>query len=261
MLPVLGGPANGIGGAPTSPLWGLPALMPIDRLGGGTGSPGAGESPFGALPSLLPLSALGPDGASKALQGASGGLRGYGKEAGRRNRALRSFHSRGLGSLGDPECRRYLLSPEARAQQNRMRSYHADELAKAQEAGDDISKLKSAGKALGPAGDLLGAKANADEGMPWLENALRTGGSWGGGIAGGAGGGALCAPGGPVAAGGCGAAGAVGGGEAGDWAGGKLYEGLDWSYQKGIEPALEYGYDKTIKPIGEGLGRLGRYFP
>lgn len=267
-LPILGGPASGIAGNPASPLWGLPALTPINQLGGAGGSP-SGASPFGPLP-LLPLNPalLSPKNQSRVLQGTSGGLNRYGKVAGENNRMLRSFHSRGLGSLGDAGFSPYLLSPEALAQQQRMRKYHSAELAKAQDAGDDISKLKTAGRFLGPAGDALGAKANADEGMPWLENALRTGGSWGGGALGAAGLGTACAPGGPVAVGGCGAGGAVLGGEGGDWLGGKAYDGLDWTYQNGIEPAgekigegLEYGYEKGIRPIGEGLGKVGRYFP
>lgn len=65
---------------------------------------------------------------------------------------LRSFHGRGLGSLGDPANRRY-LGPEARMQSDRMRSYHSDDLAKAQDARKDISKLKAASKFAGPAGE------------------------------------------------------------------------------------------------------------
>ncbi len=252
-LPLLGGPALvRLGAQPVAPLHKFSPLLTFDRLGAQPFPPLQNFSPL--LP--MPLLALGPDGASKLLQGASGGLGSYGTAAAQRNRMLRSFHARGLGSLGDPEFSRYLLSPEARAQQGRMHRYHSDELDKAKSAGDDISKAKTAGRFLGPAGDVLGAKANADEGMPWLENALRTGGSWGGGAAGAGLAGTACAPGGPVAAGACGTGGAIGGGELGDWLGGKTYEGLDWTYQNGIEPAgkkigegLEYGYDKTLGKI------------
>jgi len=109
---------------------------------------------------------------------------------------------------------------------------------------------------LGPAGDALGAKANADQGMPWLENALRTGGSWGiGSLAAGLAG-TLCAPGGPFAAGGCGAGGAILGGEAGDRIGGGVYDGLDWTYQNGVEPAGEAIYEKGIKPLGDKVRSL-----
>lgn len=262
-LPLLGGPATGIGGLTRlgpwqggldpsqrfSPLLTLSALVPAPA-----------GSQFGGFLPLLPLALLGTDGTSKALGGASGGLGDYSAEAGRRNRALRGFHARALGSLGDPEFNRYLLSPEARAQQRRMRTYHDDELARAQDAGDDISKLKTAGKFLGPLGDGVGAKANADEGMPWLENFLRTGGSWGLGAAGASGGGILCAPS-LAGAAGCATGGAIVGGEIGDRAGGALYDGLDWTYQNGIEPGLEKGYDKLIRPVGEGLGKVGRLFP
>jgi len=260
LLPALGAPATGIGGVPASPLWGLPLLRPLNQFPGAGAPPGSGQSAFGGLPPLLPLSllALGPDGASKILQGGSGGLGSYSKAAGERNRALRRFHAGGLGSLGSPAFREYLLSPEARAQADRMSRYHDSELSKAKAAGDDISKLKTASKFLGPAGDALGAKTNADEGMPWLENALRTGGSWGGGAAGAGLLGTACAPGGPVAVGGCGTVGAIGGGEAGDYFGGKTYEALDWGYQNAVEPTgeaigegLDYGYEKAIKPLGK----------
>jgi hypothetical protein len=236
-LAPLGSPATGVGGQPVSPLAGYQPLVPLPKLHGerpGRGFPElgplfTGPAPFGPLP-------IDP---AIALAGSGGGLTQYGRVAGQHNRMLRSFHARGLGSLGNPLYDPYLLSPEARAQADRMRGYHASELSKAQEAGDDISKLRSAGKLLGPAGDALDAKLNADEGMPVLENILRTGGSWGLGTLGAAGGGILCAGGGPVAAGGCGAVGAVGGGEAGDSLGGLAYDGLDWGYQNAIKPLGE----------------------
>ncbi|MEJ7818527.1 MAG: hypothetical protein WKF49_07565 [Thermoleophilaceae bacterium] len=218
----LGAAPTGIGGTPGSLVRSMPLFLPLDRLGGPGTPPGRPQTVFGRVPPLLPLGDLapGPDGIPTLLQGGAGGLGSYSRAAGERNRALRRFHAGGLGSLGSPAFREYLLSPEARVQADRMSRYHDSELSKARAAGEDISKLKTAGKFLGPAGDALGAKANADQGMPWLENALRTGGSWGvGSVAAGLAG-TACAPAGPVAAGGCGAGGAIIGGEFGDRSGG-----------------------------------------
>lgn len=257
----LGAAPTGIGGTPGSLFRSMPLFLPLDRLGGSGPPPGRRQDVFGRVPPLFPLSALapGPDGIPTLLQGASGGLRSYSRAVEKRNSALlalRSFHARGLGSLGNPAFRKYLLSPEARVQADRMSRYHDSELSKARAAGEDISKLKAAGKFLGPAGDALGAKANADQGMPWLENALRTGFSWAGGTAAAAGAGTLCAPGGPFAAGACGVGGAVVGGEAGDRIGGGVYDRLDRTYQNGVEPAGEAIYEKGIKPLGDKVRSL-----